>query len=84
MNTAPKLGCLLIITTVLRVVLRTALTVEHFRRELGVLAEIDEVGRDRVLRRQPFEIGKDLLQTREIDAAEEGGGRLAVRRARWV
>ena len=38
--------------------LRAALAVEHFRRELGVLAEIDEVGRHRILRRQPFEIGE--------------------------
>src|ERR671912_667201 len=58
--------------------LRAALAVEHFRRERGVLAEIDEVGRHRILRREPFQIREDLLQTRELDAAEECGGRLPV------
>ena len=38
--------------------LRRALPVHDLRRELGGLAEVDEVGRHRVARRQPLEIGE--------------------------
>src|SRR4051812_13551374 len=55
-----------------------ALAVQHFGRELGGLAEIDEVRRHGVPRAQRFEVGERALDDAELYAPEKRRRRLAV------
>src|SRR5438132_5024463 len=61
------------------VTLRGALSVEHFGREFRGFTEIDEVGRHRVSRTQPFEIGEFPFYDIEFHATEKLRRRLVLR-----
>jgi hypothetical protein len=60
-------------SAVLMVRLRGALSVHHFRRKFGRLAEIDEIGGHRIAWSQRLEVGEFHFYDIEFHAAEERG-----------
>jgi hypothetical protein len=55
--------------------LRGTFAVHDLRRELPYFTEVDEIERNRVLKRQALEIGQDALDDWQLDPTEERIGR---------